>query len=105
MKYWTQPGSCADFRTPIGKIFASRIQRDPLCGADNLDWRRLRAMIQNLLQSLPPHRHAALHQQLSLLDREIERNFTYPEELALARIADSQGLGGRSGKHAAATPT
>ena len=69
------------------------------CGGGNLQIvRRLRAMIQNLLQSLPPHRHAALHQQLSLLDREIERNFTYPEELALARIADSQGLGGHVGR-------
>jgi hypothetical protein len=34
-----------------------------------------------------------------LLDREIEKYFAYPEELALARVADIQGLGGRSGKH------
>jgi hypothetical protein len=33
-----------------------------------------------------------------LLDREVERIFTYPEELALARVADPQGLGGHSGK-------
>jgi hypothetical protein len=37
-----------------------------------------------------------LVQELSLLDREIARNFTYPEELALARIGDTQGLGGHS---------
>jgi hypothetical protein len=46
----------------------------------------------------PARRHAALLQQLSFLDREIERHFNYPEELALARIADAQGLGGHSGK-------
>jgi hypothetical protein len=50
--------------------------------------------LRNYLKS----RHAALLQELSLLDREIVRNFTYPEELALARIGDTQGLGGHSGK-------
>ena len=66
-------------------------------GSNNLQIvRRLRAMIQNLLQTLPLHRHAALNEQLSLLDREIAKNFTYPEELALAQVADTQGLGGHS---------
>jgi hypothetical protein len=55
-------------------------------------------MIDNLIQTLPAQCHPPLQQELSLLDREITRNFVYPEELALARIADSQGLGGRSGK-------
>ena len=55
-------------------------------------------MIDNLMQTLPVHRHAALLQELSLLDREIDKNFVFPEELALARIADAQGLGGHSGK-------
>jgi len=69
------------------------------CGSNNLQIvRRLRAMIDNLVQTLPAQCHRALQQELSLLDREIVRNFVYPEELALARIADSQGLGGRSGK-------
>ena len=36
-------------------------------------------------------------EQLSLLDRELEKQFAYPEDLALARIADAQGLGGHSG--------
>ena len=69
------------------------------CGAGNLQIvRRLRAMIENLVLTLPEHRHPALQQELSLLDREIAKHFLYPEELALARVADSQGLGGRSGK-------
>ena len=68
------------------------------CGSNNLQVvRRLRAMIGDLIKTLPGHRHPALLEQLSLLDREIERHFSYPEELALARVADTQGLGGSSG--------
>ena len=67
------------------------------CGSNNLQIvRRLRAMIENLIQTLPDHRQSALQQELSLLDREVARLFQYPEELALARVGDSQGLGGRS---------
>jgi uncharacterized membrane protein len=69
------------------------------CGGNNLQIvRRLRAMIENLVQTLPSHRQPALQQQLSLLDREVTRHFQYPEELALARVGDSQGLGGRSSR-------
>ena len=52
-------------------------------------------MIENLMKTLPSHRQPALQEQLSLLDREVARLFQYPEELALARVGDSQGLGGR----------
>jgi uncharacterized membrane protein len=88
------------FRTPNWEDFVhlafSEIRS---CGANNLQIvRRLRAMIENLLQTLPAHRHSALLTELSLLDREIDRNFIYPEELTLAHIADAQGLGGHSGK-------
>lgn len=51
-------------------------------------------MIKNLTETLPEHRHAALRQQLDLLDRAIQIQFSFPEDLALARIPDSQGLGG-----------
>jgi uncharacterized membrane protein len=92
------------FRTPNWEDFVhlafSEIRS---CGSNNLQIvRRLRAMIENLMQTLPDYRHTALLQELSLLDREIVRNFTYPEELALARIGDTQGLGGHSGKKSAA---
>src|SRR4029077_17314340 len=74
-------------------------------GADNLQIvRRLRALLDNLLDTLPEYRHAALHQQISLLDREIEKRFAYPEEVALARIADTQGLGGRAREAPTAAP-
>jgi uncharacterized membrane protein len=66
-------------------------------GANSLQIvRRLRAMIENLTETLPTHRHLELQQQLNLLDYEAKRLFRYPEELALAAIADSQGLGGHS---------
>jgi hypothetical protein len=55
-------------------------------------------MIENLTQTLPEHRHAALLEELDLLDRAIERHFTSPEDLALARIPDAQGLGGSARK-------
>ena len=66
------------------------------CGSRNIQIvRRMRAMIENLVQTLPAHRHSALHQELALLDRDIERHFRASEDLALARTPDSQGLGGR----------
>lgn len=69
------------------------------CGANNLQIvRRLRAMIENLKETLPDHRQRELQEQSTLLDQEIERLFRYPEEQMLARIADSQGLGGHSSK-------
>ena len=62
--------------------------------------RRLRAMIENLSQTLPDDRLPALHQQRDLLDRTLQKSYEFPEDLALARIADSQGLGGASGSRA-----
>lgn len=69
------------------------------CGANNLQIvRRLRAMIENLNETLPNYRQRELRDQLTLLDQEIERVFVYPQERMLARLADSQGLGGHSTK-------
>ena len=59
--------------------------------------RRLRAAIENLIQTLPEHRHDALRVELTLLDRAIVSTHLFAEDLALARIPDSQGLGGSSG--------
>ena len=69
------------------------------CGANNLQIvRRLRAMIENLNETLPDYRQRELQEQSTLLDQEIDRLFRYPQEHVLARIADSQGLGGHSSK-------
>jgi uncharacterized membrane protein len=88
------------FRTPNWEDFVHlAFSEIRYCGSNNLQIaRRLRAMIENLVKTLPQHRHTALRQELSLLDREITKNFSYPEDLALARIADTQGLGGHSGQ-------
>jgi len=58
--------------------------------------RRLRAMIENILQSLPESRLPALRQEGELLDRTLEKLYVFPEDLALARTPDPQGLGGAS---------
>jgi hypothetical protein len=50
------------------------------------------------MQTLPEHRHPALRAELDLLDRAIERQYVFPEDIALARIADAQGLGGSERK-------
>jgi uncharacterized membrane protein len=72
------------------------------CGASNVQVaRRLRAMLDNLVASLPKHRHAALEDERKRLDRMLETLYSLPEDLALARIPDSQGLGGSSGARAA----
>ncbi|MEN6318498.1 MAG: DUF2254 domain-containing protein [Syntrophaceae bacterium] len=63
------------------------------CGAGNVQIaRRLRAMIENLIHTLPEHRHAALRIELGLLNSMVERYYTLPEDLALARGSDTQGL-------------
>ena len=88
----------AIFRTPNWDDFVNlTFSEIRAYGADNLQIvRRLRAMIENLKETLPSHRLPELEKQLSLLDSEIKRLFRYPEELALARVGDSQGLGGHS---------
>lgn len=97
------------FRTPNWEDFVNlALTEIRLCGASNIQIvRRIRAMIENLTQTLPPHRHAALAVQLKLLGRDLERLFPNSEDRKLAQVADPQGLGGSSGKmssEAAAQP-
>ena len=84
------------FRTPDWDDFVKLTFTEiRFCGASNVQIaRRLRSMIVNLANTLPPERHAALQQELRLLDRMLETLYALPEDLALARIPDSQGLGG-----------
>lgn len=90
------------FRTPDWEDFVHlAFSEIRACGSSSLQIvRRLRAMIGNLVQTLPPHRRPALVRELGLLDKEVVKHFVYEEELALARIADTQGLGGHSGYQA-----
>ncbi len=87
------------FRTPNWEDFVNLAFTEiRQCGAQNMQIaRRLRAMIENLIQTLPKHRHPALQKELQLLDRANEQSFRNPEDLALARVGDAQGLGGASG--------
>jgi uncharacterized membrane protein len=84
------------FRTPNWEDFVHLTCREiRLYGAENFQVaRRLRAMIDNLLQTLPARRQPALHEELALLDATLEKLYVLPQDLALARIADTQGLGG-----------
>ena len=87
------------FRTPSWDDFVqlaySEIRQ---YGAENFQVaRRLRAMSENLIHTLPERRRPALRRELELLDRTLEKLYVFPEDLALARIPDSQGLGGASG--------
>jgi uncharacterized membrane protein len=84
------------FRTPNWEDFVHlAFSEIRACGANNLQIvRRLRAMIENLKETLPDYRQEELQHQVNLLDCEAKRLFRYPQELVLAMIADSQGLGG-----------
>jgi uncharacterized membrane protein len=60
--------------------------------------RRLRAMLENLIQTLPECRAGLLREELKLLHRSAERFFKEPEDLALAHLGDFQGVGGKHGR-------
>jgi uncharacterized membrane protein len=59
--------------------------------------RRLRAMLENLIETLPESRGALLRQELALLHRSAERFFTEPEDRVMADVSDFQGVGGSQG--------
>ena len=66
-----------------------------LYGAENFQIaRRMRAMLDNLEQALPADRRPSLRRERELLDRMIEKVYLLPEDAELARVADTQGLGG-----------
>jgi uncharacterized membrane protein len=57
--------------------------------------RRLRAMLENLILTLPEARATLLRRELALLHRTAERFFVEPEDRALAEVSDFQGVGGK----------
>lgn len=89
---------CVIFRTPNWNDFVQLSCREIRhYGAANFQVaRRLRAMIENLLRVLPEARHAALQEEMELLDRTLERLDLLPQDLIVARTPDLQGLGGAS---------
>jgi len=64
-------------------------------GASNIQIaRRLRAMLDDLIDALPPHRDVALEGERRRLSAAVAASFPLAEDLALAQHPDSQGLGG-----------
>jgi len=57
--------------------------------------RRLRAMLEDLTETLPEARGILLRRELTLLQRSAERFFSEPEDRALAEVGDLQGVGGK----------
>jgi len=57
--------------------------------------RRMRAMLENLIEVLPPSRCVILRKELELLKATVERGFPVLEDKRRAESADFQGLGGR----------
>jgi uncharacterized membrane protein len=55
--------------------------------------RRLRAMLENLIASLPADRRGPVEVQLRMLQRSVERDFPDAEDRESAAFADPQGLG------------
>lgn len=91
------------FRTPNWENFVHIAFREiRLFGAGNLQIaRRLSEMIENLMFTLPDHRHDALRTELELLDRALQKRFPFEEDLALARTPDRQGIGGTTRRQSA----
>lgn len=58
--------------------------------------RRMRAMLEDLVATLPEERAEPLRQELKLLRKSAERSFQEPEDRARADVGDAQGVGGTS---------
>ncbi len=84
------------FRTPNWEDFVHVACNEiRTCGAGNVQVaRRMRAMLQNLVLTLPEHRQPALIDELKALDLTIDKLYSLAADRALARIPDAQGLGG-----------
>ncbi len=57
--------------------------------------RRLGALLENLIEVVPPQRVASLRAELEILNRGLEKDFRDPEDRVRAASADSLGVGGR----------
>lgn len=85
------------YRTPDWEDFVllavSEIRHD---GKDSLQiMRRLRAMLEDLIRTLPVERAPLLQQQLDLLHVNVDRESIDPPDREQAETPDSQGMGGR----------
>ena len=56
--------------------------------------RRMRAMLENLIPLVAPHRSSVLLQELELLKFSVDQGFAMPQDRKRADLPDFQGLGG-----------
>lgn len=64
-------------------------------GRDSIQvMRRLRAMLENLIETLPEIRAPLLRRELDLLESSSKRTFPDADDQALAVVSDLQGIGG-----------
>lgn len=84
------------YRTPDWEDFVQlAVSEIRLFGGNSIQvTRRLRAMLENLIQVLPEQRLLVLRQELSLLHKTTVMSFPEPEDRALAEVSDCQGVGG-----------
>jgi len=87
------------FRTPAWEDFVQlAVTEIRHFGGESIQVaRRLRAMLENLVQTLSAERAAALRPELDLLKRSAERYFSEPEDRAMAEVGDFQGVGSKWG--------
>jgi uncharacterized membrane protein len=84
------------YRTPDWEDFvALAVTEIRQFGRDSIQIaRRMRAMLENLIQAVPPQRAAPLRAELEILNRGVERDFRDPEDRIRAASGDSLGMGG-----------
>lgn len=83
------------YRTPCWEDFISLATTEiRLYGTQNPQvTRRLHAMYEHLMRTLPAARTGALQVQMALLHRAVDRQFSDPHDHAIALRGDMQGLG------------
>jgi len=84
------------FRTPNWDDYVNVACKEiRACGGNSIQVvRRMRAMLDDLQRCVPVARRPVLAREIRLLDAAVEASFAQPEDRALARGADAQGLGG-----------
>ncbi len=84
------------YRTPNWEDFVNlAVTEVRQYGRDSIQvMRRSRAMLENLIETLPDRRRPLLSKELYLLECSATRTFPDLDDQALAQISDLQGLGG-----------
>lgn len=101
----TDGGGWIILKTPDWSDFVELSCREiRFYGAGNFQVaRRLRAMLENLIEVLPERRAPLLRRELDLLDQTIDRVHALADDRALSRVPDLQGLGSTARASAASS--